>query len=373
MSYKLVGTWKNPVNYRSRVLTGLLIEPKSNFMSKKFRLQIPEPCHEDWDKMTPGDKGRFCDSCQKTVHDFTGMSDAQLIAFFKRPSTGSVCGRFNNDQLERDFEIQRKRIPWVKYFFQFAIAVFLTSLKSYSQGKPFIKENNDTLVCANINCREIVIMGQSAIPVVKNEILGKVIDDKGKGIPYATVIIKGTKNGVACDSAGNFYLRIPGKQTTVSLVASCVGFETTELYVNDRSNQSQSIILKADSKVDTGVVVVGYGTVRKGCVTGAMWTIERSYFQKVKDYFVKDSIRAFPNPVKAGNQMKIEWRKVSTGEYVIDLYNLQGQLIKSSLAKIENEINSFTFQIPAITPGSYLLQMTNKKSGKKHTEKIIIQ
>jgi hypothetical protein len=44
--------------------------------------------------MTPGDKGRFCDSCQKTVHDFTGMSDMQLIAFFKKPSTGSVCGRF---------------------------------------------------------------------------------------------------------------------------------------------------------------------------------------------------------------------------------------------------------------------------------------
>jgi hypothetical protein len=43
------------------------------------------------------------------------------------------------------------------------------------------------------------------------------------------------------------------------------------------------------------------------------------------------------------------------------------------LTKIENEINSFPFQIPAITPGSYLLQMTNKKSGKKHTEKIIIQ
>ena len=120
-------------------------------MSKKFQLQIPEPCHEDWNKMTPGDKGRFCDSCQKTVHDFTGMSDAQLIAFFKKPSTGSVCGRFYNDQLERDFEIPRKRLPWIKYFFQFAIPVFLTGLKSYSQGKPFIKENNVSSVCTNLN------------------------------------------------------------------------------------------------------------------------------------------------------------------------------------------------------------------------------
>jgi len=44
-------------------LQGSLLKPKSNFMSKKFQLQIREPCHEDWDKMTPVDKGRFCDSC----------------------------------------------------------------------------------------------------------------------------------------------------------------------------------------------------------------------------------------------------------------------------------------------------------------------
>lgn len=342
-------------------------------MSKKFQLQIPEPCHEDWNKMTPGDKGRFCDSCQKTVHDFTGMSDAQLIAFFKKPSTGSVCGRFYNDQLERDFEIPRKRIPWLRYFFQFAIPVFLTGLKSYSQGKSFIKEKNDSSVCTNINSGEIIVMGQRAIPVEKNEILGKVVDENGIGIPFATIIMKGTRNGVACDSAGNFYLRIPGKQTPVSLVASSVGYETAELFVNDLSNQSQLIILKPISTVNNGVVVVGYGSVRKGYVTGAMWTIERTYLQKVRDYFINDSIKVFPNPAKTGNQIKIEWRKAPADEYKIDLYNLQGQLIKSSLARIENEVNVFAFQIPIITPGSYLLQMTNKKSGKKHAEKIIIQ
>ena len=119
--------------------------------------------------------------------------------------------------------------------------------------------------------------------------------------------------------------------------------------------------------------MVGYGTVRKGSVTGALSVVKTSYLQRVKDYFVKDSIKVFPNPAKAGNQIRIEWKKAPEGEYVIDLYNLQGQLIKSSFARIENEMNPFTFPIPVITPGSYLLQMTNKKSGKKHTEKIIIQ
>lgn len=52
-------------------------------MRKYIQLSIPEPCHEDWDKMTTVDKGKFCGACQKEVIDFTTMSDEQLVAFQK--------------------------------------------------------------------------------------------------------------------------------------------------------------------------------------------------------------------------------------------------------------------------------------------------
>ena len=94
-------------------------------MGKKIQLSVPKPCHEDWDAMTPVDKGKFCGSCQKQVVDFSNMSDREVAVFFKKPSTGSVCGRFMTDQLERDLEIPKKRIPWLKYFFQFVIPAFL--------------------------------------------------------------------------------------------------------------------------------------------------------------------------------------------------------------------------------------------------------
>jgi hypothetical protein len=50
-------------------------------MSKKLQLQVPVPCHEDWDKMTDAEKGRFCSSCQKTVIDFSKMSDREIALF----------------------------------------------------------------------------------------------------------------------------------------------------------------------------------------------------------------------------------------------------------------------------------------------------
>ena len=71
-------------------------------MAKKLQLQVPVPCHEDWEKMTHAEKGRFCSSCQKTVIDFSNMSDREIALFFKKPSIGSVCGRFLEDQLNRD-------------------------------------------------------------------------------------------------------------------------------------------------------------------------------------------------------------------------------------------------------------------------------
>jgi hypothetical protein len=376
-SFKQVGTWKNPVNSRSSVSTEApYLKPKSNFMSKKFQLQIPEPCHEDWNKMTPGDKGRFCDSCQKTVHDFTGMSDVQLVAFFKKPSTGSVCGRFYNDQLERDFEISRKRLPWIKYFFQFALPVFLTTMKTHAQGKPVFKENlavDSVLSSCSKSPEDGYILG-NLMP--SKYLSGQVIDEQGKGIPYATVFIKGTTNGASCDSVGFFKLSIPSLQKKLTLIASCVGYSEKERQINLKKGNSTQITLSTNSTLNGEVVVIA-GITRKGKTTYGYTSTVRteriSYWQKLKDHFVNDSIKLFPNPAKSESEIKIEWRKAPEGEYIVDLYNLQGQLIKSSLARFENEINSFTFQMPAITPGSYLLQMTNKKSGKTRSEKIIIQ
>lgn len=340
-------------------------------MSKKFQLQIPEPCHENWDKMTPVDKGRFCDSCQKAVHDFTGMSDAQLIAFFRKPSTGSVCGRFYNEQLDRDLVIPRKRIPWVKYFFQFTIPLFLGGFKSYSQEKPGIELNDTASICTKTTSTEQVIFGNLQ-PRIRGDISGKVIDESGNGVSYASVVIKGTANGVACDSAGNFYLRIPKIVSKLTLITSCIGFKSGETVINPSSLRSLEIVLNTEKNINTGVVVTAYGSVKKGGVMGIMVT-RRSTLQKVKDYFVKDSFNVFPNPAKPGNEIKIEWNKAIAGEYIIDLFNLQGQLIQSTPSKIESGTTAFTIYLSLVTPGPYLMQLTNKKTGKKHAEKIIIQ
>jgi hypothetical protein len=67
-------------------------------MTTKHKITIPEPCHEDWNKMTPNDNGRFCGSCSKNIVDFTNMLPDEIQVYFQQHS--NVCGRFKNSQLD---------------------------------------------------------------------------------------------------------------------------------------------------------------------------------------------------------------------------------------------------------------------------------
>lgn len=95
-------------------------------MKRPFPIQIaiPSPCHEDWNKMTPTDKGRFCASCQKQVIDFTQWSDKELYEFFNKQQS-KVCGRFRATQLNRPIAI-----PYQPHsrLYRLAIAAGLTLL-----------------------------------------------------------------------------------------------------------------------------------------------------------------------------------------------------------------------------------------------------
>jgi hypothetical protein len=69
-------------------------------MERKYKLTIPEPCTENWDKMTPNESGRFCLSCSKTVVDFTSMLPNEVQHFFIQNQNQNICGRFKKSQLD---------------------------------------------------------------------------------------------------------------------------------------------------------------------------------------------------------------------------------------------------------------------------------
>ena len=95
---------------------------------------------------------------------------------------------------------------------------------------------------------------------------GKVLDSKGEAIVGASVYVPGTTTGVVTDVDGNFELRVaPG----TTLEVSCIGYITKR--VNAAANMS--VTLEDDSLLLEEAVAVGYGTMKKSDVTGAMVSV----------------------------------------------------------------------------------------------------
>lgn len=61
---------------------------------------IPLPCTEDWDKMKIGQLSRHCDSCNKSVMDFTQMSRFEILSYLIEHRNENVCGHVRLSQLD---------------------------------------------------------------------------------------------------------------------------------------------------------------------------------------------------------------------------------------------------------------------------------
>lgn len=140
---------------------------------RSITLTVPQPCHEDWDKMTPNERGRHCASCNKTVIDFSLYSDRELVEFFKNAS-GRVCGRLNNWQANREIIISdTHRSPFYKWFLGTALASWLglagtASAQSNKTKPPVSQTDNKT----NIPSTTFdTIKGQSTVGNQTNDTL----------------------------------------------------------------------------------------------------------------------------------------------------------------------------------------------------------
>jgi len=90
-----------------------------------MHLEIPEPCHENWQDMTPQEKGRFCDKCCKVVVDFTNMATDKVIQFISERSSDRICGRFRPDQIVVPVAPTKNSVPHrFKVFLAALVLVF---------------------------------------------------------------------------------------------------------------------------------------------------------------------------------------------------------------------------------------------------------
>ncbi|MGN7785425.1 SusC/RagA family TonB-linked outer membrane protein [Niabella sp. 22666] len=146
-------------------------------------------------------------------------------------------------------------------------------------------------------------------------VTGSVMDEAGKPVNRATVMVKGAASGTSSDSSGHFTLHVPGEQST--LVFSAVGFTDQEKTVG--TEREINIVLKQSLSDLDEIVVVGYGTQRKRDVTGAISSINAKTIEEKQPVTIFDAIqgaapgvRVMSNSGAPGSSSSITIRGLST-------------------------------------------------------------
>jgi hypothetical protein len=265
-------------------------------MSKKqIKLSIPTPCTEDWNTMTATQSGKFCAACQKTVVDFSRMSDAEIMRYFT-DFQGDTCGRFTEKQLNS--VIAEPLVLKPNYRWAYALSALLL---------PTIAASQTVKNSAPMEMRDpSVYEAKSVVGTDFLTIEGQVneIGDNFSPVDGAIVAVNINDKIVAytqTDSLGNFSLNLPKScdNQRFSLDISQIGYEKEQLFFDNftsiKDNRLFISLKNTPIEIGEAVVCTGYGRMGKTNVTlgGAVSIITYSkpnVFQRTK-YFFKNLFR----------------------------------------------------------------------------------
>jgi len=178
------------------------------------------PCQFGWQNMTETDKGRHCSQCDKTVVDFTVMTDEQVINYLLQHK--NICGHFNKSQLGRTMAVHLQKPKTKKYWPAIAAMVVagmfqITTVQAQSSTPSITTGSKITVYEGNKSNNDhyndsVSVDGDTTITIKI-----KVIDSKTKKqIQGASIDITGIGNYTS-DKLGYFKVSFCTKQLSKTI------------------------------------------------------------------------------------------------------------------------------------------------------------
>jgi hypothetical protein len=371
-------------------------------MPTSVHLHIEEPCHENWQQMTPNEQGRHCLSCQKTVVDFTLMSDQEILNHISHASS-STCGRFTNDQLNKTYTERKVKPAFTfRYAWNVLVATFLlTGSAATAQSKKSSKKKEPIgQQVKKISLPRDIIMG-AVMEAPARIITGTVIDDStGLPIGFASVRIKGIETGTSANDTGYFRITVPGKNDMVTIIVSAIGYEDNEFEVPVYGFKKYKVMMAQEAEllkpVEVKGVMMGKVAPREappipergpidfeaalGGVVGGVTVVSKvnkveKIKREVKDWLSgKKDVRIYPNPVLPGNAVNISLQLNKTGDYKLELMDASGRVVHIQALQIAQQQQ--VINIPTQSSwsrGTYWIRISGATDKKVYQAKLLLQ
>jgi len=226
--------------------------------SENKLITIPEPCHENWNQMTPKEKGRHCDSCDKVVVDFTKSSKDEIVSHLES-SSGKTCGRFRSDQIHMPNAIPSK------------LSKIAASILAIVGANNALHSQVDFSTMGDVAIVEPIEITVSNS--ISKDISGKISDDENNPIKNAKISVYSGGNlikSVLTDEEGRYTIELPAGsviQDIISIKVHATNFNTktmdhltlkkTNTSLNISLNQSDLIKPVRNIEMMGGARIIG--------------------------------------------------------------------------------------------------------------------
>jgi hypothetical protein len=322
-------------------------------------ITIPEPCHEDWNKMLPDEKGKFCMSCNKSVFDFSNKSDTEIKDILLAYKDQKVCGHFKKTQINRplNFTLDLNDLPKnMSVTKMFTIALFISFGTLL-----FSCTDNLGKTVGEISISETVK------PVKKeefNQLLGEVVSVDP---PDSLTTVDKLENVDTIDGE-----IVSHYETHVAGGVSIQHDYVIEKILPIDSTDVDSPIVAIPKPEDMIVGMMVYFPVVKDSIVPLnpldTITIHEVDEEEVND--ITSDFIVFPNPNKGEFTIKYDLKKRS--DVLVEIANINGITIKT-IVNIQGQ-HTGNYQVPVdlrdVVNGVYFVNITNE--GKRRTQKVVL-
>jgi hypothetical protein len=308
-----------------------------------YIISIPEPCHEDWNSMTPDANGKFCHSCSKSVIDFTNKTDAEIHTMLMERKNEKVCGHFKKTQVNRPlaltipFHTLPRNLPPARAFAIALFFVFGTFLFSCTN------EHNQKIDEITVTVPERytgITMGEPMMPLISETI-------DSVNIPYH----EGTS---ICSS---------------SIVSGDISYEEVpiidslpEVMVQETSTSITTIEYRT-------LGMISYRTVEP-IVEKDTTSSDRQLNSETIKPDTNTTFRVYPNPTN-GN-FNISYEVMKRGNVQVDIFDINGILVKTLVSQQNQYEGKYIIptDVSNLIDGIYVCRIIN--NGVEKSTKLII-
>ncbi|MBN4072577.1 T9SS type A sorting domain-containing protein [Crocinitomix catalasitica] len=302
-------------------------------------ISIDQPCNENWNEMSPTQKGAFCQKCSIDVIDFTQKTPEQVKAVLRKNKGKHLCGHFGVEQLDllngNDYSFwqgQTTRTFQSKFVYALIMVFGMTLFSCSRQEANFIADLNRSKTEINLDMESL-----------------STVDDFASTVRSAQI----AKHISAMD------IQAAPKVMWENQIDGGIGWDARWAEIDQ---------LKEVHYSENLLGAVSYTQVLKA----ELYVIEEVPESLLPIEILSEAdpfeTKLFPNPTRDNAALVVFVKE--TAQFDIQLYNMSGQMVREiHRGELQEGEQRFDIEMSDFTPGMYLARIVSAEQ----TETVKIQ